>query len=206
MRKIVLFITGMVTISLLSFCQSGNGNSTPQPPITKPIISKSRIAEAKTFAIKNKMDTTVVIFIDFSTHSGKNRLFVYGYESGKILKSSLCSHGVGKVETEDSDEVVFSNVPESYCSSRGKYKIGARGWSNWGTHFNYKLHGLESTNNNAYKRIIVLHSYEFIDDKEIYPEELVNSLGCPMISNNTMKYLDVVIKKAKQPVLMWIYE
>ena len=79
-------------------------------------------------------------------------------------------------------------------------------WYNWGIHVNYKLHGLEKTNDNAFKRIIVLHSYEMVSEEEIYPEELINSWGCPMVSNKTMEYLDHEIKQVKQPVLLWIYD
>lgn len=204
MQGLFRLLVGIVGVLFFSFCSPNiESSSTENSP---PKISQKRVAEAKAYALKNKMDTTVVIFVNFSIHSGKNRLFVYDLNTQKVIKSSLCSHGAGNIETDDTDEVTFSNVPESYCSSKGKYKIGKRGWSNYGTHFNYKLHGLESTNNNAFKRTIVLHSYEYVEDYEIYPEELIHSLGCPMVSIKTMNYLDGTLKKAKQPVLLWIYE
>jgi len=207
MRKYLFVFLGLISLVTFSFCSPslGTGNDEKSAEL-KPIISSTKIKEALAFAKKNKMDTTIAIFIDFSIASGKNRLFVYDFKSGNILKSSLCAHGSGTSTFISGDDVEFSNVPESHCSSKGKYKVGKRGWSNWGTHFNYKLHGLETTNNNAFKRIIVLHSYEVVDDEEIYPESLINSWGCPMVSNNTMVYLDEVIKSTSQPVLMWIYD
>ena len=207
MRKYLFVLLGFISLVTFSFCSPslGTGNDEKSPEL-KPTISSTKIKEALDFAKKNKMDTTIALFIDFSIASGKNRLFVYDFKSGSILKSSLCAHGSGTNTFVSGDDVEFSNVPESHCSSKGKYKVGNRGWSNWGTHFNYKLHGLEPTNSNAFKRIIVLHSYEMVDDEEIYPELLINSWGCPMVSNNTMVYLDEAIKKTSQPVLMWIYD
>ncbi len=174
----------------------------PSNPVNQP--SKSRIIEAKNYVKKNGLDTAKCIFIDMKVHSGRNRLFVYDFQKQSVIKSALCAHGSGKGNM-DGKIAQFSNVPESHCSSIGKYKIGKRGWSNWGVHFNYKLHGLESTNSNAYDRFIVLHAYEYVDDAEIYPEYLVTSWGCPMVSNNTLLYLDKVLKSTQKPVLMWIY-
>lgn len=207
MRTFLLVFLLIFSFGVFSFCTShlGTGNS-DNSKSSKPAISSTKIKEAFDFAKKNKMDTTIALFIDFSIPSGKNRLFVYDLKNKKVLKSALCAHGSGTESFFSGDKVKFSNVPESHCSSEGKYKIGKRGWSNWGTHFNYKLHGLESSNSNAFKRIIVLHSYDMVGDKEIYPNKLVNSWGCPMVSNNTMLFLDKEIKKAKQPVLMWIYD
>jgi len=173
--------------------------------VLTPVISNKKIVEAKRFTRANKMDTTIAIFVDMSIHSGKYRMFVWSFELEKIINSSLCAHGSCDASFY-SEEVRFSNVSESHCSSVGKYKIGKRGYSNWGTHFNYKLHGLEKTNNNAYKRVIVLHSFEQVEDTEVYPEHTMDSWGCPMVSNNTLIYLDTVLKKVKQPVLLWLYK
>jgi hypothetical protein len=50
---------------------------------------------------------------------------------------------------------VYSNVVGSNCTSLGKYKIGKRSYSNWGINIHYKMHGLESSNSNAFKRHVV---------------------------------------------------
>ena len=100
---------------------------------------------------------------------------------------------------------VFSNVSESHCSSLGKYRIGKRGWSNWGIHVNYKLHGLEASNNNAFKRVIVLHSWNMVTEEEVYPKGTSEGWGCPAVSANVMRYLDKKLKVTTMPVLLWIY-
>ena len=86
----------------------------------------------------------------------------------------------------------------------GKYKIGNRGYSSFGINVNYKLHGLEPTNNNAYKRFIVFHSWG-ISNEEVYPNEISESWGCPAVSNEFMKEMDKVLQDQKDPVLLWIF-
>ncbi len=168
---------------------------------------KSRAKLAKIYCEENNMNLDVCILIDMQIHSGKKRFFLWDLKGDSILKSGMCSNGTCDNLPGDESGVVpqFSNTPESHCSSLGKYKLGKRGYSTFGIHINYKLHGLEKTNNNAYNRYIVFHSWE-IDDEEIYPFELAESWGCPAVSNNFMKEMDEILKNKKKPLLFWIYE
>jgi len=168
----------------------------------------AKAKEAYAYCLANNMDTNYCILVDMSIHSGKNRLFVWDFNSKKIELSGICSHGSCDGTTGQGysyREAKFSNEPNSYCSSKGKYKIGNRGYSNWGIHVNYKIHGMEPTNSNAYKRIVVLHSWKAVPNEEIYPEYAPNSLGCPMVSNEMMTLLDNKLKHKITPVLLWIY-
>jgi hypothetical protein len=184
-------------------------SSSCYPQLNQCSIQAKKAAEAFTFCKKNNMDTTYCILVDMSIHSGKNRLFVWDFKTEKVVIKGICSHGScdGPNSTIEGsyDVPKFSNAPETYCSSLGKYKIGKRGYSNYGIHINYKLHGLENTNSNAYQRIIVLHSWEAVPNEEVYPEYAPTSWGCPMISNELMTLLDAKLKSQKQPVLLWVF-
>lgn len=169
---------------------------------------KSKGKEALAYCKENQLNTDFCILIDMNIHSGKNRLFVYDFNEEASLKSGLCSHGCGSSSwgsdlTKESP--IFSNVENSHLSSLGKYKVGARGYSNWGININYKLHGLETTNSNAFDRLIVLHSWEKVSEKEVYPKGTPEGWGCPAISNSTMEYLDSLLSQVSTPVLLWIY-
>lgn len=170
---------------------------------------KVKAKQAATFCKTKGFNTDFCVLIDMSIHSGKNRLFIYDLKNDSIISKALCAHGScsnlpGKDETDT--KPTFSNTHETLCSSLGKYKIGKRGYSNWGVHFNYKLHGLEATNSNAYARTIVLHSWEEMPNKEVYPQNCPNSWGCPMVSDQQMRTLDKHLKPSKKPVLLWIYK
>jgi hypothetical protein len=167
---------------------------------------QARADTLKAFCAHGKYNVNVAILVDMSIHSGKRRIFVWDFARDTILWSGLCCHGYGKGSTEE--KIVFSNEPGSYCSSLGKYKIGIRSYSKWGIHVHYKLHGLEATNSNAYKRQVVLHSHSYVDDSEIYPSHLLlgYSQGCPVISDHLMTKIDSLLKKADQPLILWIYQ
>lgn len=168
-------------------------------------ISTDRVKGALAFCKKNKMDTTIAIMVDMSIHSGKNRIFVYDFKQKEITIEGLCAHGVGGGSTPT--KPVFSNKEGSYCTSLGKYKVKGRSYSNWGINVHYKMYGLEKTNSNAFKRIVVLHSYTPVPNQEIYPHTLFGqSAGCPVLSDGTMRKIDALLKAKKKPVLLWIYE
>ncbi len=135
---------------------------------------------------KNKMDTNFCLLQDLKIHSGKYRFFVWDFKKNEIVDSAMVSHGCGvnpwsKTDSKECPE--FSNDNGSQCSSLGKYKIGKRAYSQWGIHVNYTLYGLENTNSNALLRIVVLHSWDNVPEKEVYPEGTPEGHGCPAVSN-----------------------
>jgi len=178
-----------------------------------PIADKSftlapKAKEAFDYCKKHNYDTDFCVLVDMRIHSGKNRMFIWDFKSDSILNSGLCSHGCGDNPwgaDETKKTPIFSNTPDSHLSSLGKYKIGKRGYSQWGINVNYKLHGLDATNKNAYKRYIVLHSWEMVPNQVIYPEGTPEGWGCPAVSNDMMKTLDKRLKTTSKPVLLWVF-
>lgn len=218
MFKLILLILNIGLISCIGITEQSNAQLLIQKS-TEVIEEQSysidtlrlqnKAKEALNFCKKNKMNTNYCILIDMQIHSGRNRLFLWDFKEKRIKESGLCSHGCGDEPwgaDETKDTPVFSNQPDSHLSSLGKYKIGKRGWSNWGIHVNYKLHGLDKTNSNAYKRIIVLHSWEAVEKEESYPIGTPEGWGCPAINNDKMKVLDDYLKKEHIPLLLWVYE
>jgi len=169
---------------------------------------KAKSAEALAYCKKNKLSTDHCVLIDMKIHSGKKRAYLWSFKKDTIVLAGMCSHGCcsnpwGTATTKNNPS--FSNVPDSHCSSLGKYKVGARGYSSWGIHVNYKLHGLEASNANALKREIVLHSWEDVPADEVYPAGIPEGWGCPAVSNVFMKTLDEKLKASATPVLLWIF-
>ena len=169
---------------------------------------EEKTKEALSFCKSNGCNTDFCILIDKKIHSGKYRMFVYDFNKQEVERMALSAHGSGKGDKQSTEEQpIFSNESGSWLTSLGKYKTGARSYSSWGINIHYKLHGLEASNSNAFKRIIVLHSYTPIPSGEIYPEHLPLgwSLGCPVTDDETMTYLDAKLQGSKKPVLLWIY-
>lgn len=193
---------------ITKYFEKGTKSPSDLAPQKSTISLENRAKEAYDYAKAHDMDLEHAVLIDFSRHSGKNRFFVWNFKENKPEIESLVAHGYGNKGFESSNQqIVFSNVPNSYASSLGKYKLGIRSYSKWGINIHYKMHGLESTNSNAYQRYIVLHSYQSIPTEETYPSYLPMgfSQGCPVIDDETMRKVDQLLQTKKKPVLLWIY-
>lgn len=192
-------------IIMLFFCVGCSAKVTNNT--NKRLKEKAKLA--KVYCEENNMNLELCILVDMQIHSGKKRFFLWDLKGDSIVVSAMCTHGScggGFDEDETISDSEFSNVPESHCSSLGKYKLGKRGYSSFGIHVNYKLHGLEKTNSNAYNRYIVFHSWNVINDGETYPFAIDESWGCPAVSNNFMREIDVILKTKTKPLLFWIYK
>lgn len=169
---------------------------------------RKKAKEALTFIKQQRMSQNRCILIDICIHSGLPRWIEWDYKKDKIVSTTQVTHGCeqgawGKDKTNNKPR--FSNLPDSHLSSLGRYKIGERGASEWGIGVKYILHGLDSTNSNAAKRFIVLHSWDKVSEVPTYPKGAPESWVCPAVSNKYMLYIDSILKNEKKPVLMWIY-
>ena len=132
---IVLAIAGLLTYNLLY----------------TPSISNWRVTEALEFCKKHNLNTDYCVFVDFSKHAGKKRYILYDLNDKEVVCSSVCANGLNRNE--------FSNVEGSNLSSLGKYEVTSIvGRMSIGEEC-IIINGLESTNSNARKRQILIHSY-----------------------------------------------
>ncbi|MBN9297030.1 MAG: murein L,D-transpeptidase catalytic domain family protein [Filimonas sp.] len=155
---------------------------------------------AAAYAKSHAMNEQYFFFADLSAHSGLKRFVVVDMQQQKVITAGLVAHGAGGPYFADTAR--FSNVPNSYCSSVGRYKVGEKYPGRFGSA--YKLYGLDKTNDKAYDRSVVLHAYDCVTDVTIYPAYTCNSLGCPMVSYTFLKTLSGYIDKSRKPILLWI--
>lgn len=166
-------------------------------------------AEAKKYCKENNFNQEYYFLIDLSVHSGKNRFYVYDFKKSRITDKNLVTHGACdhfEVNSTKYSKAKFSARTDSHCSMHGKYKIGKRDYSSWGINVKYWLEGLETTNKTAIERVVVLHSWEKVANKEIFPNYSPLSWGCPAVSDAFMRKLDTKLKTTNKPVLLWIIE
>jgi hypothetical protein len=201
--KILLFLFVLIGVSAIFLFSRSSAQT--QESIAR---INEKAEEALSFCKINGYNTDFCILIDMKIHSGKHRLFVYDFNAKEVERKALCAHGCGKDDKKSTGaQPLFSNKEGSLLTSLGKYKIGIRSYSQYGINVHYKLHGLDTTNSNAFKRIVVLHSFDPVSSAEIYPLHLPMgfSQGCPVTDNETMTYLDEKLKNAKKSVLLWIF-
>ena len=207
--KHILYILLIISTSIFGYNNESVKKTEIKNPSINIVATRIKAKEVFQFCKAKNFNKEFCVLIDMSLHSGVKRFIVWDFTKNKISYSFLVGHGCGDNPWNNDfskDTPKFSNVDGSHCSSLGKYKIGQRAHSDWGVNIKYVLHGLESTNSNAFKRFIVFHSWEVVSDKEVYPNGTPEGWGCPTISNNSFKIIDPLLKSSTKPVLMWIYK
>ncbi len=150
----------------------------------------------KAYAKRHHYNQTVFFIANMSIASGKKRFFVYDAIGDSVLASGLVTHGQG----QDRRFKTYSNVVGSYCTSPGMYKVGVGYIGKFGQAF--KLHGLDSSNSNAFSRNIVLHAHECVPDIEVFPERICLSQGCPTVSPAFLRIVNTHINSSKKPIML----
>lgn len=161
---------------------------------------KEKALFAKDYVDEHGFDVSYCFMVDMRLPSGKNRFFVYNLLKDSLEAAGLVSHGKG---SESGSGLIFSNTPNSNCTSLGKYKIGSSYNGNFG--LSYKLKGLDKTNSRASDRAVVLHSYYGVPNIEVYPAPIALSEGCPMVSTAFLAQLKTYMDESQEPILLWIY-
>jgi len=152
--------------------ESGN-NSTNLTDLPKKYAASDYVANYD-------LEDRLVIFVDYSLPRTQRRLWVI--KNNKVLAHSYVAHGVGSGKIWATK---FSNVPESNMSSLGLFSFNY--FFNYqkrakGEGYKFVLNGLESTNNKAAKRGIIIHLPP--TNKQYVSENgcTGNSLGCFVVS------------------------
>lgn len=192
--KNLVFLSLLLLFSCDSKSQEVSKNSSKSIPSEK-------IVQIKNFVKDTKYNQDLAIFINFRIPSNKFRFFIYDLKNDKILEKAIVAHGSGSV-VKGSNDLVFSNVENSYQSSLGKYQIGSSYVGTFGK--SYRLIGLDKTNSNAVKRAIVIHPYYCISDVETQNLACL-SLGCPMLSPNFFKVAEKYIDGSKKPIILYAF-
>ena len=163
----------------------------------------------KEYSNKHGLSENYAVVVDFSKSSGRHRFFVCDLKKQQVVSSSLCAHGAGKGSTVANP--VFSNEVGSNCSSLGHYKItGRHKMSSTGLP-SFRLKGLDSSNSNALKRGILIHSAKLISNYRlgIYPfylplDKRISS-GCFAVDIDMMDFVGDLVDKEKKPILLFAF-
>lgn len=209
-RFFLLSLVTILTFFLLSgrekpgsVISSLSAGKKPVHPSKKNIIEKLQLKGglAKQFVLQKKYNDQFCFLIDMSLPSGQNRFFIYDLRKDSILQSAPVAHGNCFEYWLEGRR--YSNVVGSGCTSLGKYKIGIPYTGKWG--YSYKLHGLDSSNNNAFERTVVLHGHSCVPDNAVN-DEICQSNGCPTVAPGFLLTLKKMINGSAKPMLLWIFD
>ncbi|PCJ67683.1 MAG: hypothetical protein COA58_00680 [Bacteroidetes bacterium] len=175
-----------------------------QIPVTIPdipTIDATHMAEALAYCDSFGYNKEVAILVNMAPHSGNYRFFAFNLLTKDTLVKGLVAHG--HCQSTDHRLAQFSNVVGSNCSSLGHYKVGSKYDGSFG--MSYKLLGQDFSNNNAYKRFVVLHGHPCIPI-ESQEDDICLSEGCPTLSPLVLETLSTYLDNSNKPVLLWIYD
>ena len=115
--------------------------------------------------------------VDFSKNSGERRFQIVDIASGEVMHDWHTSHGRGSDPRNTGMVQSFSNVPNSYASSRGAYLTANEYYGKHGR--SRRLIGLDPENDMALERAIVLHGADYVSPRMASDTGRVGrSLGC----------------------------
>lgn len=180
---------------------SVNRDGRPDLPGKNEEKLRTIAASAKEFIRLKKYNTDFCFLIDMSIASGQPRFIIYDLTKDSIRQSGLVAHGNCYQAWLEGRK--YSNKVGSGCTSLGRYRIGNPYTGMWG--YSYKLHGLDSSNNNAFERTVVLHGHRCVPS-EVVKEEICQSNGCPTVAPDFLLRLKQLINTSAKPVLLWIYQ
>ncbi len=132
--------------------------------------------------------------VDFAKHSSKSRFFILDIKNSSVQAFHV-AHGSGSDPDNDGYATFFSNRNQSRASSVGFYLTGSVYKGKYGR--SLKLHGLSSTNSNAYERAVVLHPSAYVKEANA---KAGRSWGCLAVSFETV---DSIIDKLKGGAIIY---
>lgn len=124
---------------------------------------------------KNRNYITIV---DFAQPSWEKRMYVIQMSTGLVHRRTV-AHGAGSDPNNDGYLDLFSNLNGSHASSRGFFRVAESYSGRFG--YSARLDGLQSTNNAARARAVVLHGSDYVWDSAV---KQGRSYGCFAISWN----------------------
>lgn len=209
MKRFFLFTLLLLTVTIVVagtwYLSHFNKHETVKN-LTLPDKKKNSLLEqakkAKAFVKSEKYNDSICFLVDMSLPSGTNRFFVYDLKNNSLLDAGLVTHG--RCNKDFLTGRQYGNEVGCGCTSLGRYKIGNPYKGRFG--LAYKLFGLDSTNSNAFKRFVVLHSHSCVPASEVDPAPICQSDGCPTVSPAFLQQLAGILDNSKKPFLLWIYE
>lgn len=131
--------------------------------------------------------------INYKEHNSKERFFIVDMESGRVDRY-LVAHGKNSDPNFDGYATKFSNTIDSKKTSLGFYLTAETYEGDHG--YSLRLDGISSTNSNARKRAIVIHSADYVSPGE----KIGRSFGCPAIE---IRFHQLVIDQIKGGALLF---
>lgn len=161
----------LLKTGLVASAGAALGGALPTTIAAQPLPGSLR--DRKLFALaKEQLDKAgsaiwkrdIVGIADFGLHSARNRFHFVNLDRQEV-KSYLVSHGTGSDPEHDGWLNNYSNVEGSNATSKGAYVTWEWYVGRYGT--SVRLGGLDSTNDAALRRYIVMHRAKYAEPSHV---------------------------------------
>jgi len=160
---------------------------------------ESAILSARKLAPQKLARTKWIMVIDFSQHSLNKRAYLINTQTSQS-NAFYVSHGM-RSDNGQGYATTFSNNPSGHMSSLGLYSMGGTYSGKHG--LSLKLNGLESTNSNARRRMVVIHGADYMNEAEMFAQGYGGrSEGCPAFEP---MYVKSIIERLNGDGLLYMY-
>ncbi len=129
-----------------------------------------------------------LVTIDYALPSSERRLVVHDLEEDRS-DAFLVAHGKGSDPDHDGLADRFSNTHGSKMTSLGAFLTGETYYGRHG--LSLRLHGLETRNDEALARAIVIHGADYVRPGRAV---LGRSWGCPALERQAVEHLIPLLK------------
>lgn len=186
MKEVAIFMTLVLTLLL------SNVMSKAVAYTRTDVKQEQRVVKiAKKAAKKHHVNREFIAVVDWSRPANKHRFFLISLKTNTVVYSWFTSHG--KNTGNHRFARVFSNIVSSHKSSLGVMRVAETYYGKNG--YSVRLEGLNGTNSNVRRRIIVMHPADYVALSYILRHKFPGrSLGCITLDPNKSRF---VIDKLK---------
>jgi len=139
-----------------------------------------RAVEAAEARLQEDHTAGMLVVVDYSLHSSRERLFVIDLETGAVT-AYRAAHGLGSDTDHDGYLDMFSSVSGSQASPEGLFRFAEEYSGKHGQSF--RLDGQDEINRNARARAIVVHAAWYAEPDFLKQHgKLGRSNGCIVFS------------------------
>ncbi|MCF3109784.1 murein L,D-transpeptidase catalytic domain family protein [Niabella sp. CC-SYL272] len=205
MRKLFILVSLLLLAGgFIYYHRDEAGRNVPVAAAARPAPwapAASQLTVIKTVIRNRHFNPNRALLINMQQPSSQKRFYVYDLNEDTVIASGLVTHG--RCNERWLEGRRYSNKVGSHCTALGNYRIGSPYQGKFG--LAYKLYGLDSSNNNAFERFVVLHSHACVPETAVH-YEICQSDGCPTVSPGFLKTLQPVIDASPQPLLLSIFD
>lgn len=187
MKSLAQTFLTLIALCLTQVFQSASGDRPIDDIVPHALMIEA--LRAREHVSDQVLKSDYMTIIDYRLPSGTPRFYLINM-SDQTAVSFLVAHGKGSDRDHDGRAEAFSNIQGSKMTSLGAFVTGETYYGQHG--LSLRLRGLEARNNQAEKRLIVIHGASYVSPTR---KKMGRSWGCPALEKDVALEVIPLIKE-----------